>query len=118
MNATVSVLVLLSLLRLGVVGYGVLRSDIGTDRWVAREICAKAQSGDIVLLADLSWCPMVYYLEKVCPDKGLIMFPFLNDVPIHPLRNLAHSLGGRSCQARLTGFCVVLMRRVLPAREE
>jgi len=88
-RAMLTVLISLSLLRIGVVTYLITRSDVGTDRWVARTICSIVQHNDVVVLTDLSWCGVRYYLEKMCPGKDLEIIAFPSDIPRHPgWRNL------------------------------
>jgi len=83
-RVTLWVLVSLSVLRLTVVTYAATRSDLGTDRWVARSICSLAQRNDVVILTDLSWCGINYYLERVCHSKDLEIIAFPADIPSHP----------------------------------
>ena len=88
-RATLMVLLSLSLLRIGIATYLITRSDAGTDRWVARMICSLAQRNDAVVLTDLSWCGVNYYLEKICHSKDLEIIAFPSDIPSHPgWRNL------------------------------
>ncbi|MCL6474557.1 MAG: glycosyltransferase family 39 protein [Firmicutes bacterium] len=85
------VLVSLSLLRIGATSYQAFKGDTGTDRWVARQICAVASSGDVVILTDLSWCGITYYLGRICPQKTVELVAFPSDIPSHPgWRNLNH----------------------------
>lgn len=89
----VMLLIVLSAGRLLMYGWIAVRSqdDRGTDKWLAKQIIQIAQPGDIVVLSDLSWCPVSYYLNRLGVASKFIITPFPSDIPEHPgWRNLAY----------------------------
>lgn len=93
--------IVLSIGRLSMYSWIALRSyDItGTDKWIAQQIVEMAEPGDIVVLSDLSWCPVGYYLRKLDAFEKYVVLPFPSDIPEHAgWRNLSYYNGDAEIQ--------------------
>lgn len=79
---SIGILVVLSIIRLGLVAYSVSRSPVGTDRWVAERILHLSDRNDLIVLTDLSYVPITYYLSRF-GYRGYVV-PFPADISKHP----------------------------------